>query len=126
MSIADMCKGDTIVKQSVAQTQGNTFGNTPAASDGSSFDCNVQTMNWNESLAFDARGEMKLYDVYFATDPSLAKNNRLKWTKTDGNGTTFSSPRILKVLATAEERNPDGTLALYIAKCELETTERQS
>lgn len=121
-----MATGDTVVKQSVTYTQDQIFGNTPTVTDGVSLDCNVQSMSVGESKQFDARGEMKLYNVFFASDPTLTVNNRLKWTKTNGNGTTFATPRILKVLAIEEERNPKGTKVLYIAKCEWETTEALS
>lgn len=121
-----MATGDTVVKQSVSYTSGSMFGNTPTATDGDSLDCNVQSMSVSESKQFDARGEMKLFNVFFAADPTLTVSNRLKWTKTNGNGTTFATPRILKVLATEEERNPDGSEILYIAKCEWETTEALS
>jgi hypothetical protein len=126
MTIASMAAGDTVVKQFVSYTSGAIMGNTPTATDGASLDCNVQSMSVGEAKQFAARGEVKLFNVFFATDPALTTNNRLKWIKTNGNGTTFATPRILKVLATDEERNPDGSEILYIAQCELVTTEALS
>lgn len=121
-----MASGDTVVKQSATYTSGEMGGNTPTSADGASLDCNVQSMSVGETKQFDARGQLKLFNVFFATDPGLTENNRLKWTKTNGNATTFAAARILKVLATEEERNPKGTKILYIAKCEWETSEHLS
>lgn len=123
MSIAELATGDTVVEQTVTSTVGAIFGSTPSVADGPTHVCNVQSMSVGESKKFSALGQVKLFNVFFATDPTLERNSRLKWTKTDGNQTTFAVPRILKVLATDEERNPEGSEVLYIAQCVWETTE---
>jgi len=119
-----MATGGSVVKQSQSVTAGASWGQNATYTDGSTLTCNAQEMDAEESLQYDARGQKRLYNVFFATDPTLEVGNRLKLTKM--NNTTLTTARYLRVLATEFEGTPDGSVKLWISVCEEITTRNES
>jgi len=132
MTIASICVGDTVVVQTGTPTRGAAGGVSYAYTDGSTIDCRVDTPGGSESTKYEAREARYTHCVMFASNPGIhdpanqTTKYRLKWTKTQGNSRTFSSPKYLQVLDAYEENNPSGDLQLWIVDCEEEIGEKDS
>jgi hypothetical protein len=121
MSIASLCTGDTVIKETAAHSIGAAGGDTKTWSGTTEYDCLVQTEGLS-STRFAARGEKKMHFVFFSSDVSLTVNNRLKWTVKAG--ATLAVAIYLRVLDYYSEGRPGEDL-LWIAECEMETGRRE-
>lgn len=119
MSVSDLATGDTVVKQSETNSTGTSWGNSPSFTDGSSLDCMIQTAAASESGKYANRGMAFTHEAFFAADPGLTNQNRLKWTVKAG--TTLSTPRYLRVLDVYTEGRP-GEDELWVAELSEEQT----
>lgn len=120
MSIEDLAKGDTVVKEAATPTISASGDQVRTWAAGGSLECTVQTMSANDAEKYAAGGSSFFYSVFFAANPSLTRNNRLKWTVRAG--AAVSPPIYLKVLACYPE-GPPGEDQLWVADCSQETSD---
>jgi hypothetical protein len=120
MSLLELCSGSTATVQAAVNTRGAMGGNSPGYVNGATVDFGLQTANTQESRLYDARGETRIYNAFFSSDPALTPNNRLRVTK--WMGVTLAKPRFLRVLNCDIEGAP-GEAMLWIAACSEVTTE---
>jgi hypothetical protein len=109
--------------QTAANTRGAMGGNNPAYADGATVELGLQTASTDESRLYDAQGERRIYLAFFASDPALKPENRLKVTV--WMGATLASPRFLRVLHADTEGRP-GEAMLWVVVCSEITTEYAS
>lgn len=118
-----MATGDTIVPQSETSAIGEGGGIEYSYTDGTALDCLVQTMDADQAIQYGARGQRNLYNLFFASNPSLSQNKRIKWTHQ--GGTALSTAKYLRVLDQYSEGRPgSGSQLLWIVDAE-EVTPRQ-
>jgi hypothetical protein len=119
MSVEALCQGDEVIRQVATTTRGSLGGQARGWTDvGTALDCLVQTPGAGESRKYDARGQRFSHQVFFAEDPALSVNHRLKWTVRAE--ATLAVPIYLRVLDCYPEGRP-GEDFLWIADCEVET-----
>jgi hypothetical protein len=123
MSVPALAQGDTVVKQSAAHAIGASMDAVRTWSDVSTLTCLIQTTSGSESSRYNARGSHFSHWAFFASDPSLTVNNRLKWT-VEANQ-TLATAKYLRVLACYPEGRPGGNF-LWVCECELETTRSEA
>lgn len=132
MSIASLCTGDTVTLQLQTTTQGSSFGSsiTYAAVTGkTNINCRVDNPSASESLKYKSRAESFTHRVFFSADLGIQNNGpeyRLKWTKSNGNKTTLSPVRFLRVVDYNRHFDPSGRLNLWYADCNEETARQDS
>lgn len=122
MSIEALCQGDKVVKQAATHSRGAMGGPSRAFADGDVLDCLVQTMGYAELRKYNARGSRYHFHVFFASDPALTVNERLKWT-VKGNA-ALAEPIYLRILDAYSEGRPgaEGSELLWVVDAEQETT----
>lgn len=120
MSIEDLTKGDTVVKETATPTVSSRGDQSRSWSAGGSLECTVQTMSARDAEKYAAGGSSFFYSVFFSANPSLTRNNRLRWTVRAG--VSLSPPIYLKVLDCYPE-GPPGEDQLWVADCSQETTD---
>lgn len=118
MSIEDLTKGDTVVRETATHAVSSSGDDVRTWVAGASLECLVQTMGASEAQRYAVNGSRFLYNVFFSADPSLTRNNRLKWATRAG--ASLSTPIYLKVLDCYPEGIP-GEDQLWVADCEQET-----
>lgn len=123
MSVESLCQGDQVVKQTEVNTPGAAFGKSLTYTNGSTLDCLIQTVSDSESNKYQTTGMLFTHQVFFAENPALSSQNRLKWTVKDESN--LSSAAFLRVLACYREGRP-GDEMLWIADCSEEQTRLES
>ena len=124
MSIASMATGDTVVPQVESTEIGEGGGLEFSHTDGTALDCLVQTMSADEDVRYAARGQRNRYVVFFASNPGLSQDDRIKWTHQGGNA--FASAKYLRVLDQYSEGRPGaGNQMLWIVDAEESTTRQE-
>lgn len=123
MSLTDLCTGSIASVQLAANTMGAMGDNDPAYADtGTTVEFGLQSATVQESLRYSARGEEKIYNAFFSSDPSLTPQNRLKVTQ--WMGVTQSPAKFLRVL-NSDTEGPPGEAWLWIVVCREDTLERR-
>lgn len=123
MTIAGLCKGDTVVRQTAAHSVSISGDARRTYTDTATLNCLIQTTSARESQKYNAKGSAFSHHVFFSADPGLTVNNRLKWTVRAN--TTLSVPIYLRVLDCYPEGRP-GKDQLWIADCDMETTRSET
>lgn len=120
MTLEFMCSGSLVERLQKNHQVGELGGDTLTFTSTGGLACNAQTMSAQEAKQYDARGERRMWNLYFPQDPDLTPDQwvRLTWQQ----GRTLPAPKLLHVLASEFEGNPEGDLALWVVRCEEITT----
>lgn len=123
MSIANLCRGDVVVREVAGHTLGPSLDDVKIWSGTTRLDCLIQTTSASESLKYSAAGIAFSEVAMFSADPGLTKNHRLKWvTKA---GAVLATPIYLRILGIYSEGIP-GKDQLWICDCGYETMRSES
>lgn len=113
MSLESLCNQDVITVQTETATTGASFGNTVSLGAASVIRCLVQEMGASEILKYQAQGVEVSHELFFSTDPSITKQQRITW-----NGTK------LEVKAYYKEGRPGKNLLWIVIANAITTRDR--
>lgn len=115
-----MCSGSSVDRMQRTHAVGALGGDQDSFASTGALECNAQTMTADQARQFDANGERRLWSLFFSSDPDLTPDQWVRLTRQQNQ--TLATPKILRVLASEFEGNPDGDLALWIVHCDEITT----
>lgn len=120
MSLDQMCSGSSVDRLQKSHAIGPLGGDQQTFTSTGALECNAQTMAADQARQYDAKGERRLWSLFFSSDPSLTPDQWVRLTRQQNRDLT--TPKILRVLAGEFEGNPEGDLALWIVHCDEITT----
>jgi len=118
MSIEALCDQDTITVETLTATTGASFGVSESWGSSTIKRCLVQELDAAESLKYEAEGQRVTHLLFFSSDPSIGKSNRITLSSDWGS-------KILSVVGCYTEGRP-GEQLLWIVKGEYESTRRET